>query len=167
MLSKAAVRYLASRTFRENAVRQINILPLGGIYWEHEYPFCGAEEVPQKIASEENYPQILRMFALRVKLWKGEQFSEEQKEFWDAVQAKAPTWALFRRLVITDDDMKAQNFGTQLADEFEASIWKDADEILVEDDHGTRRVCARFDLTKDEPVTEKVEEDSNDDSPIQ
>jgi hypothetical protein len=167
MLDDASAEYLASRTYREDAKREINILPLGGIYWEDEYPFCGAEVVPETVVSEGNYSQILRMFALRVQLWKGKQFSEENREFWDAVQAKAPTWALFHRLVITDDDMKAQDFGTQLADEFEASIWKDADEILVEDDNGTRHVSATFDLTKDEPVDEKTEEDPNGESSIQ
>ena len=166
MLTDATLRYLASRTFREDAVCQINILPLGGIYWEDEYPFCAETPAP-KAVSGEDYPLVLKMFALRVKLWKGEPLAEEDSEFWGAVQEKAPTWALFHRLVISDDFMKAQDFGTKLADEFEASIWKDADEILIEVDRGSRRVSAVFDLTREEPAIETSEEGSNDDTPIQ
>ena len=167
MLSETALRYLATRTFRGDAERQINILPLGGIYWEDEYPFC--DEVPpwERTVPEDDYPQVLSMFGLRVRLWKGEQFSKEQRDLWDAVQTKAPTWALFHRLVISEDDMKAQDFGTQLADEFEAAIWQDADEIVLEpDENGGRRVSATFDLTKEQKEDEDNADEPNDDTSI-
>lgn len=151
MISEGALNYLASRTYRKNARREINILPLGGIYWDDEYPLVSTE----RPVSEADYGQILRMFMLRVALWEGEHFSEEQQQFWETVRAKAPTWALFYRLEISEEDRKAQEFGTQLADEFEAAITDGADEVAVTDEQGVRRFSATFDLTKEMPPESK------------
>jgi hypothetical protein len=148
MLSDQALAYLATRIYRPGVSLQINVIPLGGIYWEDEYPFLGE---PDPDLPEEDVHQIWRMFVLRVCQWRGETLPEEAQQFWDAVHAKAPAWALFQRMKISSEELEAQEFGARKADEFEAAFAEGADEIEVTEEGGIRQVKAIFDLAKEEP----------------
>lgn len=134
MLSQEAVSYLATRTYRPDAAREIKLIPLSGIYWEDEYPFYVGEDA----VSQGDYQQVLRMFALRACLWRGEVLSPEQQEFWDEIYAQVPTWALFKRMEISAEDLQAQNFATQTMDDFEAAVIAEADSVEFFEDGGFR-----------------------------
>jgi hypothetical protein len=151
MLSKEALAYLASRTYRADAVRQINFIPLTGIYWEDEFPVFGGN----KILPEEDFSQVMQMFKLRAALWKGKELREKQKEFWDGVYATVPQWALFKRMKVSEEDLQAEDFANKTMDDFEAEMIAEADEVHFTEDEGHE---AKYSLKPNEP-------DENEDEP--
>jgi hypothetical protein len=60
------------------------------------------------------------MMYLRSRLWRGESLTDKDRQLWDYVYAKVPTWALFQRIQISEEDRQWQEFGQQLADKFDA-----------------------------------------------
>ena len=143
MLSEKALAYLATRTFRADAVRQVNFIPLTGIYWEDEFPLSGGKDLLPK----DDFWQVMQMFKLRVARWKGEELTKEQQEFWDEVYAKVPDWALFQRMKVSEDDLEWEDFANKTMDDFEAEMIAQADEVHSTEDGG---VHARFSLKPDE-----------------
>ncbi len=102
MLSEAAIGYLAARTYRPDAARNVNLIPLSGIYWDDEYPIGKTTSL-----CNDDYEQILTLFGLRALQWRGEPLSEEQQKLWDDTHTRAPAWALFHRITICDEDLQA------------------------------------------------------------
>jgi hypothetical protein len=129
MLSEAAIAYLAARTYRPDAVRNVNLVPLSGIYWDDEYPIGKATSL-----GNDDYEQILTLFGLRALRWRGESLSEEQQKLWDDTHTRAPTWALFHRTTICDEHLQADKFAMQTMDDFEAAMIAEAEEVDIADD---------------------------------
>jgi hypothetical protein len=148
MLSDKTATQLSALTYRADAKRQVCLLPLGGIFWDDEMPqMRDFVHIP-----EEDRTQILRMFGIRLSHWKGETLTESDHKFWDEINLKAPTWALFRRQHISAEDLLAQNEAEeQTARELEA-LFADADEVTITEKDGVQSFAATFKLKKDEPA---------------
>lgn len=117
MLSQPAVEVLSSLTYQSNAEWLVNVLPFGGVYWADEMP-----DIRQLVhCFEQDRTQIVRMFSLRLELWNAEGLSDDDQEFWDSIRAQAPTWPLFRRLELTEEQKRVrQKAEQQVAQEIDA-----------------------------------------------
>jgi hypothetical protein len=144
MLSPAAIAKLAAMTYRPDAVRQINLIPLSGIYWADEYSTGDSASF-----AEDDLRQMLQMFGLRALQWRGEPLSEEQQKFWDDTHSRAPSWALFARMKISEEDLQADDFANKQMDEFEEALFAEADEVRIVD--GNRSVSISLAKGTDPP----------------
>lgn len=145
MLTERAVAYLQPLRFSNSAERKTCFIPLGGIYWEDEFPdFRKMMDLP-----EEDRSGIYRLLALRFKIWKGKELVGEDREFWDAARIQVPEYALFRRLKLSEEDRAAQEaIETEMQEVFEL-LFADADEVTITEKGGFQNVSATFDLTKE------------------
>ncbi|MGE5323447.1 MAG: hypothetical protein ACM3SW_11320 [Actinomycetota bacterium] len=152
MLSPNTLAYLSTLTYRADAKRLVCILPLGSIYWDDEMPpMWELVRVP-----EADREEVLRVFALRMKIWDREILSEDDQQFWDSVRSAAPSWAIFQRLELSPGDQRERAEAEQAcAKEFEEFL-ADADEVTVsEGKSGLQSFSATFRLTEDEPTDRK------------
>jgi hypothetical protein len=151
-LSPAVVALLSPFVYRQDAARQICLIPLGGLYWEDEMP-----EMLElfKLAPDDRH-QVFRLFGIRYTLWDGGTLDEDDQQFWDGARSQIPLWALFHRVEISAADRQAYEKAQQtVIDEFE-SLSADADTVTVSDrGHGIQSFSATFDLTKTEPIAPK------------
>jgi hypothetical protein len=148
MLSEQTLSHLSALAYRADARRQVCILPLGSIYWDDELPQMG------KFAAfpEPDRNEILRVFAIRLKVWDRQVLSDEDRQFWESMRSAAPNWAIFHRLDLSDTDRKErEEIERGCAKEFEEFL-ASADEVSVEEPkHGMQSFSATFKLNKDEP----------------
>ncbi len=117
-------------------------MPLSGIHWEDELPDV---HLLNKIP-ENDRDQILRLFTIRVKLWKGEVLSDTQQELWDATHSEVPQWAFFQRNHISADDQHAQEAAERGGADVVEALLTDADEISVAENEGIQKISTTFDL---------------------
>jgi len=104
---------------------------------------------------EDDRNQILRLFAIRLRLWKGEPLLDAEQQFWDTTFSQVPSWAFFRRQQISEDDQYAQEQAERgTADVLEALL-ADADRVSIREKDGVQQFSATFDLTKKQAPTEK------------
>lgn len=145
MLRESTVEYLTQLTYRADAKRRVCLLPVTGIYWEDEIPdFMRLT----KLAKEAQY-EVLRLFAIRHRIWNLESLSEDDKSFWDDAQLQAPQYALFRRLELSATDRKLQNRIVRETDQAFREIEADADEVHITERYpGVQQFSLTFDLTK-------------------
>jgi len=143
MLSEETLAQLSTLTFRHDAKRQVCILPLGSVYWDDELSQI------QKFAAfpEPDRNEILRAFAIRLKVWDRQSLSDDDRQFWDSVRSAAPNWAIFRRLDPSDDERRErENVELACAREIEEFL-AGADEVTVgEEKHGMQGFSATFQL---------------------
>ena len=151
MISETTLGFLSTLTYRSDAKRQVCWLPLGGIYWEDEMPdIRHLMNIP-----EDDRNQILRLFGIRLRLWKDEPLLDAEQQVWDTTYSQVPSWAFFRRQQISDDDRRAQEQAEQgSADALEALL-ADADQVSIREKDGVQEFSATFDLTKRHTPTEK------------
>jgi hypothetical protein len=148
MLSEITSAYLSTLTYRPDAERRVSLLPLSCIYWEDEVPdFSHLRKIP-----EDDFNQILRLFGIRLRLWKDEPLTEDDERFWDKTRSQVPSWAFFRRRSISADDQNAQDLAEQSAAELREALYADADELKITEKDGVRTVCATFKLNKEPPA---------------
>ena len=147
MLSEETLSQLSTLTYHADAKRQVCILPLGSIYWDDELPQA------RKFAAfpEPDRNEILRVFAIRLRVWDHQVLSDEDRQFWVSVRSAAPNWAIFRRLDLSDADRRErEEIERACAKEFEEFLVS-ADEVSVkEEKHGMQSFSATFRLNKDE-----------------
>lgn len=117
MLSEAAVAVLSCLSYQPDAQLLVNVHPFGGVYWADEMP-----GICQFIhCLRQDRAVILRMFSIRRELWSAEVLSNRDKELWDSIRAQVPTWPLFRRMELTDEDKLARKEAErQVAQELDA-----------------------------------------------
>jgi len=61
------------------------------------------------------------MFAIRIKLWDGEALNAQDRVMWEGVQQQVPTWALFDRRSLSDEQRLARKDAErQVEKEFES-----------------------------------------------
>jgi hypothetical protein len=148
MLSQTTLQYLSTLTYRSDAKRWANLLPLGTICWDDEMP-----EMRRRVRfPEDDQGTIDRLFAIRLKMWRGEETSEEDELLWEHVRSQVPDWAIFHRLKLSaDDQLERIDVEQACAAEFE-SFLAEADQVTIgEDEHGFQTVSLTFDLTKEQP----------------
>lgn len=104
MLSVAAVEVLSRLPYQPDAQLLVNVHPFGGVYWADEMP--GIRQFIHCLRQDRAV--ILRMFSIRRELWIAEALSDGDKELWDSIRTQVPTWPLFRRLELTDEDKLAR-----------------------------------------------------------
>jgi hypothetical protein len=149
MVSDKTATQLSALTFRADAKRQVCFLPLGGIYWDDEMPdMRDLVQIP-----EEDQVQVLRMFGIRLRLWKGEALSEADGKHWEEMRSQMPNWALFRREQISPEDLQAQDEAEEQTTKELEAFFVDADEVTITEKDGVQSFSATFKLTKDEPAT--------------
>src|SRR5215475_7474454 len=147
MLSEKTLAHLSTLTYRADAKRQVCILPLGSIYWENELPQV------QKFAAfpEPDRNEVLRAFAIRMRLWDRQSLSDHDRQFWDSVRSAVPNWAIFHRLDLSDDDRRAREETEQACAKELEEFLAEADEVTVgEEKHGMQSFSATFRLNKDQ-----------------
>jgi hypothetical protein len=149
MLSKDTLAHLSTLTYRADAKRQVCIVPLGSIYWDDEMPDIHRFV----IFPEPDRTQVLRLFTIRLRIWDHQTLSEDDRQFWESVRSRAPDWALFRRLDLSEDDQREREEAERAcAKEFEEFL-ADADQVTIsEEKHGMQSFAATFHLNKDQPV---------------
>lgn len=151
MLSETTLGFLSTLTYRADARRLASWLPLSGIYWEDEMPDIHfLHKIP-----ESDRIQIIRMFGIRVRMWNGQDLSDTQEQLWDATYSKVPQWAFFRRIHISDDDLRAQENAQEGGDFVLEVLLTDADEVIVTKNDGVESISATVDLTKNGIIPEK------------
>jgi hypothetical protein len=142
MLSEGARNYLRPLAFNPSAERQSCIIPMGGIYWSDEIPdFQALLDVPE---SDRN--QVYRLFAIRFKLWAGEELSDADQFFWNAAQQAVPEYPVFHRIRISEEDRAAQAAVEQETIAGFETLFSGADEVMVNDDGS---FSATIDLARD------------------
>jgi hypothetical protein len=144
MLTEGALKYLRPLRFNPSAERHSCVIPMGGIYWSDEIPdFRALMDVP-----ESDRKQIYRLFAIRFKLWDGEELSDDDRSYWSAAQQLVPDYPVFHRVQISDRDRAAQAAAEQEAVAGFEALFDGADEVKINDDGS---FSATFDLTKEKP----------------
>ena len=143
MLSETTLGFLSTLTYRADAKRQACWLPLSGIYWEDEMPEIILLNIPT-----DDLHQILRLFSIRVRLWKGVVVSDADQQFWDATYSRVPHWAFFQRKEISADDQNAQVDAEQCAADVLEALLTDANLVSISEKDGVQTFSATFDLTK-------------------
>jgi hypothetical protein len=152
MLSEITLAYLSTFTYRVDAARKVCLLPLSGIYWEDELrDIHDLTRIP-----EDDRNQILRLFGIRVQIWKGKALSEESQLFWDEMHWQVPEWAFFRRLVVSADDLCTQAEAEQTSTDIVEALLVDANEITISERDGAQSFSATFDLTKEQGPAQKT-----------
>jgi len=134
---------LSVLTYREDAKRQVCLLPLAGIYWDDELP--DLRELFK--ISEDDREQIFRLFGLRCQVWKGEVLGGEDRQFWENMQSLMPTWAFFERHEVTPEDLQAQDDASRSTTEVLQAWFADADEVSVTEKMGVQRFSLKLELT--------------------
>jgi hypothetical protein len=104
MLTVATAALLRECRFRADAQYGINIYPLGSIFWFDETPL----DTDLMMLSREERKMMWLLFAIRLKVWDGEKLSDGESSVWEAARAEVPEWALFHRLVLSDDESEAR-----------------------------------------------------------
>ncbi len=122
MLSPAAVAYFSQLKYRADAARRISWLPLCGIYWEDE--LSNLQDLMHMPESDQRL--MLRLFCIRIRIWKGEALSDEDRPFWGDIHSQLPDWAFFQRLTISADDQNAQAAAEQAGE----SVFKSMAEVF-------------------------------------
>jgi hypothetical protein len=153
MLSETTLEYLSTLTYRSDAGRGVDLLPLGAIFWDDEMP-----EMRRRVGSPEDDQSIIdRLFAIRLKMWRGEDISERDQILWERVRSQVPDWAIFHRSKLSaEDQFERISVEQACAAEFE-SLLAEADQVTIgEDEHGQQRVWFTFDLTKEQTSKEKA-----------
>ncbi len=145
MLSEATCAVLNSLTYRADANRWISLLPLGGIFWEDELP--NTNQFLLRI-SDDQRRDIIRLFGIRVRLWKGDVLSDEDQQFWDRAHAVAPGWALFERLSVSPDELREQEETAKQADIVFEGLIGGADKVEINEQDGVQSFSATFNLYK-------------------
>jgi hypothetical protein len=144
MLSEITLAYLSTLTYRGDAARKVCWLPLSGIYWEDELPdIHDLRRIP-----EGDRHQILRLFGIRLRIWKGQALSDESQLFWDEIHWQVPEWAFFQRLMVSAADLDSQAEAEQASTEVLEALLADADEITIRERDGVQSFSATFDLRK-------------------
>ena len=153
MLSESLVAFLSELIYRPNAKRQVRLLPLGGIYWEDEMP--DLREI-MKIPEADRH-QMFRLFGIRARLWKGEALPADEQLFWDTAHSQMPSWALFRRQTISDDDRQAQDEAERATTDGLGELFARADKVSISEKDGLQRFSATLNLSKEQrAVTRKA-----------
>lgn len=130
--------------YRADAKRGVCWLPLNGIFWLDE--IADLREFMQLPA--EDRLEILRLFSIRVKLWRSESLSDAETQFWNQLREQTSGWAFFHRTTVTSEELKAQaDAERDTAQGFQA-ILDEADEVTVTEKDGIKSFSATFDLTK-------------------
>lgn len=111
MLSKSAVEFLSPMTYQDDAKRCYCILPFGSIYWDDEIPDFEALHSLGK----QDYRAISGLFVIRSKLWRAEELTDQEEQYWEAAKSQLLNYPLFHRLELSVEDREAQ-------DDLEASV---------------------------------------------
>ncbi len=143
MLSDGALQYIQPLKLDPNAKRLICMAPLGGIFWDDEIP----DFRRLMSMSDQDRDSILRLFAIRFRLWAGETLDNDDQAYWDAAIAQVPDFPLFHRISLSDDDRVAQHAAERETDATFEALFRDADEVMINEDGSW---STTFDLTKDE-----------------
>jgi hypothetical protein len=109
---------------------------------------------------EADREEVLRVFALRIKIWDGAILSEDDQRFWDSVRSAAPNWAIYKRLKLSSYDQREREEAEQACAKELEEFLADADEVsLSEAKNGIQGFSATFHLTdrptEDEPANRK------------
>ncbi|MGA2377256.1 MAG: hypothetical protein ABSF72_17190 [Candidatus Sulfotelmatobacter sp.] len=147
MFTKTTIAQLSDLTYRPDAKLQVCLLPLAGIYWEDEMP--DLHQIMKIPKDDRN--QMFRLFGIRVRLWKGEVLSADEQLFWDTSRSQMPSWALFQRQTISDDDRRAQDEAEQAATDDLGELFDRADKVSNSTKDGLQRFTATFHLNKEKP----------------
>ena len=151
-LSSSLIAYMSALTYRADSKRLVSLMPLSGIYWDDEIPdLRGLLSL-----GEDDKMLYLRLFAIRIRLWRSEALSDEDQNLWDTVRTQVPTCPVFMRLHISDDDRKTQCEAEEETDEMLDGLFSGAKEVTWTDvGSGAKEFTAKFDFTEERQPARK------------
>jgi hypothetical protein len=142
MLTETTLGFLSTLTHRADAKRRVCWLPWSGIYWEDEMPdILFRNGIPQSELDD-----ILRLFAIRVRLWKGQVLSEREQQLWDETYSEVPQWAFFQRIHISAEDERIQDDAQLVGTEMHEALLACADEVTITENDGVQQVSATWQI---------------------
>jgi len=152
MLSPSAVAYFSPLKYRADAARRTSWLPLSGICWEDELPnFQDLMHMP-----EPDQRLMARLFCIRIRIWKGEAVSDEDRSLWEDVHSQLPDWAFFQRLTISAEDQKDQTAAEQAGEcVFEGLAAVFSDECTITQKGGVAQFSATWKVPEEKGSAKK------------
>jgi hypothetical protein len=151
-LSQSLVAYMSALTYRAESMRLVSLMPLSGIYWDDEIPDLTA----LFSLGEDDKMQYLRLFAIRIRLWRGEALNGEDQNLWDTARTQVPTCPVFMRLNISEDDRKIQREAEEETDEMLGGLFSGAEEVTWTDvGSGAKEFTAKLDFTEERQSTRR------------
>jgi hypothetical protein len=137
---------MSALTYQAESKRLVSLMPLSGIYWDDEIPDLDA----LFSLGEDDKMQYLRLFAIRIRLWRGEALNEEDQNLWDTVRTQVPTCPVFMRLEISDEDRKTQREAEEETGEILDGLFGGAQEVTWSDvGSGAKEFTAKLDFTEE------------------
>jgi len=104
---------------------------------------------------EDDRNQILRLFSIRTRLWKGELLPVAERQFWDTTYSQVPSWPFFHRQQVSPDDLHAQEDAERATTDALEALFADANELSVSEKDGVQSFSATFLLTREQAAVEK------------
>jgi hypothetical protein len=146
VLHNSLFEYLSLRAYRAEAQQKMMMMPYCGIFWDDELDLRGLMHM-----SDEDRRYAFRLFEIRLSIWKGTPLAEDDEQIWNEALTRVPAFALFRRLSVSEDDLRKQDeCERDMASDLHA-MWSRADEVkFVKNEQGESRFEATIDLTKGE-----------------
>ena len=124
MLSEEAVSVLSALVYRSDCSWGVNLIPFGSIYWHDEFPEALLVTLYQRPG---DLSIIHAMFGMRLRLWDGAVLIAQDQEMWDRVREQVPDWALFQRLVLSDEQRLARENAERKVEQEFKSFFADHD----------------------------------------
>ena len=104
-LSPSLVTYMSALTYQAESKRLVSLMPLSGIYWDDEIPDLDA----LFSLGEDDKMQYLRLFAIRIRLWRGEALNvRKTRTCGIRYVTQVPTCPVFMRSEYFKEDRKTQ-----------------------------------------------------------
>jgi len=151
-LSPSLVAYMSALTYRAESKRLVSLMPLSGIYWDDEIPDIRA----LFSLGEDDRMQYLRLFAIRIRLWRGEALNYKDQDLWDTACTQVPTCPVFMRLEISEDDRKTQREAEDETGEMLGEVFSGAEEVTWTDvGSNAKKFKAKLDFTKERKPARK------------
>jgi hypothetical protein len=108
--------------------------------------------------AEEDRQVIYRLFAIRYRLWDGEELASEDQSLWETARANFPACPIFQRLELSPDDRTAHEHAKVECPRAIEELFASADEVhlgIPEDGFQTFSAVFRLDR-KSQETPQKV-----------
>jgi hypothetical protein len=116
-------------------------LPLSGIYWQDEIlDMTAFARLPDLVLRD-----LLALFGIRAKIWRHDEMTAGELQFWADARVEIPNCPIFRRLAPSAEEMAADKQLKEACDEIFAALIQDADSVEVTDhENGVQSYSAVF-----------------------
>jgi len=100
---------------------------------------------------EDDRNELMRLFGIRQKIWKGELISETDQSRWESARLQVPNWPLFKRLELSAEETQAQAEAAEETARGWETFLAEADEVSIREEDGVETISATFRLSDEPP----------------